>query len=142
MTCQQYLKNLEVPNGKIDVVLDTDTYNEVDDQFAVAYLLANQDKCDIKAFYAAPFFNENSTSPADGMEKSYNELCTLLALANYADFKQRTFRGADAYLPDEKTPVISDAAKHLSALAGTYTPENRSSSSLSAQSLTWLLPCC
>ncbi len=123
MTKQQYLKNLEVPEGKIDVVLDTDTYNEVDDQFAVAYLLANQDKWNIKAFYAAPFFNKNSTSPADGMEKSYHELCTLLDLAGYADFKQITFRGADRYLPNEKTPVLSDAAKHLSALASTYTPE-------------------
>lgn len=123
MNLQQYLKNLEVPKGKIDVILDTDTYNEVDDQFAVAYLLANQDKFSIKAFYAAPFFNENAASPADGMEKSYNELCTLLDLAGYTNFKQVTFRGADCYLPDEKTPVISDAAKHLSALASAYTPE-------------------
>ncbi len=123
MTKEQYLKNLKVPHGKIDVVLDTDTYNEVDDQFAVSYLLANQDKLSIKAFYAAPFYNENSSSPADGMEKSYNELCTLLELAGCADFKAVTFRGADKYLPDEKTPIVSDAAKHLSALASTYTPK-------------------
>ena len=29
---------------KINVILDTDTYNECDDQFALAYLLKNQDK--------------------------------------------------------------------------------------------------
>ena len=29
-----------------DVVLDTDTFNEVDDQFALAYLLRNRDAQD------------------------------------------------------------------------------------------------
>lgn len=124
MTKEQYLKNLEVPQGKVDVVLDTDTYNEVDDQFAVAYLLANRDKLNIKAFYAAPFYNENSSSPADGMEKSFRELCTLLDLAGFADFKHVTFRGAVQYLADEKTPVHSEAAEHLVNLARTYSPQN------------------
>ena len=32
------LNRLKRPEGKIDVVLDTDTYNEIDDQFALAYL--------------------------------------------------------------------------------------------------------
>ena len=36
---QQRLKNLSVPVGKIDVVLDTDACNEIDDQFAISYLL-------------------------------------------------------------------------------------------------------
>ena len=36
MTKEQYLKNLSVPSGKIDVVLDTDAFNEVDDQFAIS----------------------------------------------------------------------------------------------------------
>ena len=33
------LNRLKRPEGKIDVVLDTDTYNEIDDQFALASLL-------------------------------------------------------------------------------------------------------
>ena len=33
------VKNLQVPTNKIDVVLDTDAYNEIDDQYAIAYLL-------------------------------------------------------------------------------------------------------
>ena len=28
-----------LPDGPVDVVLDTDTYNEADDQFALSYLL-------------------------------------------------------------------------------------------------------
>ena len=34
-------KNLQKPEYPVDVVLDTDTYNEIDDQFALAYLLKN-----------------------------------------------------------------------------------------------------
>ena len=48
MTNEQYLKNLEAPTGKIDVVLDTDAYNEIDDQFAVAYMLKYKNKLNVK----------------------------------------------------------------------------------------------
>ena len=44
MTQAQLLKNLEVPKGKIDVVLDTDAYNEIDDQYAIALMLRSADK--------------------------------------------------------------------------------------------------
>ena len=40
---------------KVNVILDTDTYNECDDQFALAYLLKNQDKFNIEAITVAPF---------------------------------------------------------------------------------------
>ena len=70
----ELLKNLDVPKGKVDVVLDTDAYNEIDDQYAIAYLLNSEDKLNVKAIYAAPFFNENSKSPKDGMERSYDEI--------------------------------------------------------------------
>ena len=33
------VSRLEKPKGKVDVILDTDTYNEIDDQFALAYLI-------------------------------------------------------------------------------------------------------
>ena len=36
MTQEQYLKNLMPPSHRADVILDTDAYNEVDDQFAIA----------------------------------------------------------------------------------------------------------
>ena len=74
MTNEQRIKNLEVPTHPVDVVMDTDAYNEIDDQFAIAYLLSCKRKLTTKAFYAAPFDNENSTGPADGMEKSYEEI--------------------------------------------------------------------
>lgn len=124
MTNEQYLKNLEVPEGRIDVVLDTDAYNEIDDQFAIAYMLRSEEKLNVKAIYAAPFFNMNSSSPEDGMEKSYDEILKILELADKKELASCVHRGSTHYLEDEKTPVISDAAKHLAALAKNYSPEN------------------
>lgn len=117
------IKRLEKPKGPVDVVIDTDTYNEIDDQFAVSYLLKKPEKLRLKALYAAPFFNDKSVSPADGMEKSYQEILKLLALAERPDLKQAVFRGSRKYLPDETSPVDSDAARDLAARAMEYTPE-------------------
>lgn len=123
MTEQQYLKNLNVPEGPIDCVLDTDTYNEIDDQFALSFMMKH-DKLNVRALYAAPFFNSNSTSPEDGMEKSYDEILNLLSLMGTPEKKSITFRGSRTYLPDEKTPVPSPAADHLCDLAEAYSPEH------------------
>ena len=39
MTFEQRIKNMSVPEGMIDVVLDTDAYNEIDDQFALSFMM-------------------------------------------------------------------------------------------------------
>ena len=121
MNYEQRIKNLSVPEGKIDVIIDTDTYNEIDDQFAVSYLLKSSDKLNTKAIYAAPFLNDRSTSPADGMEKSYNEILKLLDLA---EEKVDVFKGSDSFLKDETTPVVSAAAKDLAERVKNYSPSN------------------
>lgn len=121
MTDYIRLKNLEVPKGRIDVVLDTDAYNEIDDQFAISYLLRSREKINAKAIYAAPFFNSNSENPKDGMEKSYLEIKKLLKLL---DEDAPVFKGSETYLNDENTPVISDAAMDLAERAMSYSPEN------------------
>ncbi len=72
------LERLIPPAGPLDLVLDTDTYNEVDDQFAVVFALLSPEKIRLQALYAAPFFNNRSTGPADGMERSYQEILRLL----------------------------------------------------------------
>ena len=118
------IKNLQQPQGKVDVVLDTDTYNEIDDQFAVAYMLSYGEKLNVKALYAAPFYNSHSNSPADGMERSYQEIMHLLELMKRDDLKSVVYRGSTRYLPNETTPVISPAAEHLCELAMKYTSEN------------------
>lgn len=117
------LGRLEPPQGPVDVVLDTDTANEVDDQFALSYLLASKDRLFVKALYAAPFFNENSTGPEDGMEKSYQEILRLLELAGFPQYRERVLRGSRSYLPNETTPVISPAAEDLARRAMEYSPQ-------------------
>lgn len=114
-------KNLTVPKNSIDVVLDTDAYNEIDDQFAIAYFIRSKEKINAKAIYAAPFFNDRSNSPADGMQKSYDEILKLLVLA---EEKVDVFKGSDKFLDDENTPVVSDAAKDLAERVKNYSPEN------------------
>lgn len=120
LTMEQRLKNLEIPMGPVDMVLDTDAYNEIDDQFAISYALHATEKLNVLALYAAPFFNNRSNSPADGMERSYQEILKLLRLSK---LECPVYRGSDRYLPDEQTPVASDAAKHLTELAMRYSPE-------------------
>lgn len=118
----QRLQNLAVPAGPVDCVLDTDTYNEIDDQYALS-LMMKSPKLQVKAIYAAPFFNNNSTSPEDGMERSYGEILNLLALMGREDEGKNVYKGSRTYLPDEKTPVESPAADHLASLAMEYTIE-------------------
>ena len=118
------IRRLQKPAGPVDVVLDTDTYNEIDDQFALSYMIRNGEKLRVQAIYAAPFFNEKSVSPKDGMEKSFDEILTLLALLGREDLNPRVFKGSETYLHDEETPVSSPAACDLAERAMQYTPEN------------------
>lgn len=101
------------PKGQVDVVLDTDTYNEIDDQFALSYLLKSKDRLSAKAIYAAPFWNQKSDSPADGMEKSYQEIQNILALADCPEYMGMARRGSCRYLENERQPVDSPAARDL-----------------------------
>ncbi|MDZ7339933.1 MAG: nucleoside hydrolase, partial [candidate division KSB1 bacterium] len=57
------LERLQPPQGKIRLVIDSDTYNEIDDQFAITYPLLSPERLEVEAIYAAPFFNERSTDP-------------------------------------------------------------------------------
>lgn len=120
MTIEQRIKNLSVPRGTVDVVLDTDAYNEIDDQFAISYLIKSKEKLNTKAIYAAPFLNGKSVSPKDGMEKSYNEILKLLSLA---EEKCDVFKGSERYLDNENTAVIFPAAQDLAKRAENYSPE-------------------
>ena len=105
------------------MVLDTDTFNEIDDQFAIAYMLASQDRINTVAIYAAPFTNSKSAGPGDGMEKSYDEILKVVKLCGREDIIPYVYRGSRSYLPDEDTPVDSEAARDLADRAMNYTPE-------------------
>lgn len=107
------LKRLELPKEKINMVLDTDTFNEVDDQFALAYALKSAERLNLEAVYAAPFHNNRSTSPADGMKKSYQEIIRVLDKMNIEPPEGFVLKGSNRYLESLTTPCESDAARDL-----------------------------
>jgi inosine-uridine nucleoside N-ribohydrolase len=57
------------------------------------------------------------------MEKSYEELKKIITLAGNVEFLDKIYRGSTRYLPDERTPVESEAARFMSELANDYSPE-------------------
>ena len=121
MTEQERLNNLSVPCGIADAVLDTDAYNEVDDQYAIAYMLKSPDRVNLKAIYAAPFSNPKSGYNAGkGMELSYEEIKSILSLAK-KDIP--LYKGSEFFLKNEKAPVMSEAANNLASLAMSYSKE-------------------
>lgn len=126
----ELLHRLGLPRGNADVVLDTDAYNEIDDQFALAYLVRSQNQLHIRAITAAPFYRDPSTgivrssSPGDGMEKSYQEIFKVLTLLGTPELHDRVYRGSEQYLSDELTAVDSPAARKMVELSREYSPEH------------------
>lgn len=97
---------------KKKVILDTDAFNEADDQYAISYLLLSQDKVDIVGFTAAPFKNTKSTSPGDGMIKSWHELKHVIKLVG-ASPDIPVLKGSNNFLKDEFTYEESEAADFI-----------------------------
>ena len=48
LSVAERLKLLEPPRRKVRAVLDTDTYNEIDDQFAIVQMLLSPDSIDAR----------------------------------------------------------------------------------------------
>ncbi len=61
-------------------ILDTDTFNEIDDQFALAYLLRRPERVALEAVHAAPFKNNRSASAEEGMLKSADEARKVIGM--------------------------------------------------------------
>jgi hypothetical protein len=87
-------------------VLDTDTFNEIDDQFAVVYALLSPSEIRLEALYAAPFHNARSTGPSDGMVKSYEEIRRLLD--RLPGPHPPVLHGSHSWLPAAPSPASED----------------------------------
>ncbi|MCL1969822.1 MAG: nucleoside hydrolase [Bacteroidetes bacterium] len=121
---ESLLRRLNKPSGIVDAVIDTDTWNEVDDQYALSFLIKSDEKIRLKAIYAAPFLNRKSSSPADGMEKSYDEILHIISLLERDYLKSIVKKGSRTFLPSETEPVDSPAARDLAERAMNYSPDN------------------
>ena len=105
------------PQGVLEVILDTDTANEVDDQFALAYALLSSDRISLQAVTAAPFANEVSgNDPKLGMSLSVDEAHRVLRYFPEAQ-RPSVVPGATQYLPDIHTPVASEAVEAILQLS-------------------------
>ncbi len=82
---------------RINVILDTDTYNECDDQFALSYMLLSQDRFNIEAITVAPYHHDNDISVEEGQEKSYHEILKICNWLNF-DTENKVFKGSNGYI--------------------------------------------
>lgn len=105
-------QRLAPPQGKVTAVIDSDTYNEIDDQFAVAYALRSKGQMDVEAVYAAPYFNDRSSSAGDGMRKSYDEIGRILKRLDVSE-KGFAHLGSPNFMTGAGKPVDSPAARDL-----------------------------
>jgi purine nucleosidase len=110
------VKRLFPPRGVVNMVLDTDAFNQSDNQFALVYALLSQDRINVKAITAAPFYNDKSSSPADGMEKSYKEVSLILKKMNLSS-ENFLFHGSLGYLPKTEAPCPNEGMAQIIKLA-------------------------
>ena len=107
--------------GPLPVILDTDTANEVDDQFALTWAVLSPDRIDLQAVHTAPFHNERSASPEDGQLKSVAEARRVLEAMGRAT---PVVQGCVRYLPSKSEPVDSPAARDLVSRGMARSPED------------------
>ena len=117
------VRRLQPAQGRLRVVIDTDTFNEVDDQFAIVYGLQSPERLSVEAIYAAPFTNERAATPASGMQQSYDEILRLLTLMERRP-DGLVHLGSTDYLGSTLAPHRSPAALDLVERAMTATPDN------------------
>ena len=103
------------------VVIDTDAFNEIDDQFALAWALRSAERMSVEAVYAAPFHNERSIGPGDGMRKSLAEIGNVLDALGGEPPAVRA--GAEEFLTGG-SPRRSPAVDDLIARAASSAPDD------------------
>lgn len=131
------MPSLDLPSTDrvLDVVIDTDPMNEIDDQFAIAWALLRPDRLRVRALHAAPWVSDEkvyaetdpdvdrprheqrtrpSVQPAEGQRQASAELVRLVELTGV---DVPVVPGADRFMADAASPVLSPAVDSLIALA-------------------------
>ena len=117
------LRMLAPRAGRLRAVLDTDTFNEIDDQFAVVQAILSPERIQLEAIYAAPFFNERSRSPGHGMQLSFEEIGRLLERLGKSPDGMVVHRGVTDYVGPEKRARKAAAVDDLIARARSAMPD-------------------
>ena len=106
---------------KINVILDTDTDNECDDQFALSYMIKSQDRFNIEAITIAPYQHDNDLSIEEGQQKSYQEAVKICKWLNFDTSK--VFKGANDYFTNgyrEKNDAVNKIIEIVNKNDKTY----------------------
>ena len=104
----RYVSNYK--KDKINIILDTDTYNECDVQFALSYLIKSKDLFNIEAITVAPYSHtKRDVKVRDSQELSYNEILKICNWLNF-DTDNKVFKGSVDYIQngyDEKNVAVN-----------------------------------
>ena len=99
-----------IKKDKINIILDTDTYNECDDQFALSYLIKSKDLFNSEAITVAPYSHtKRDVKVRDSQELSYNEILKICNWLNF-DTDNKVFKGSMYYIQngyDEKNDAVN-----------------------------------
>ena len=105
---------LEPSSGGCSVIIDTDTWNEVDDQFAIIHALMSPE-LRIETIQAAGFHAavRNTNSFEHGMELSYEEIQRVLELSPVSYDGPVLYGSRQTMTATGGEPVPSDAADNI-----------------------------
>lgn len=100
---------------KENIILDTDMENEIDDKFALAYLLKSIDNYNLEAITIAPFSGSeysNAKTIEESIEESYNTTINIMEMLNY---NGKVYKGAIKYFYESE--VLNEASKKIIEVA-------------------------
>lgn len=97
------------------VILDTDAFNEIDDQFAIAYLYLAPG-VELLAVNAVHYMHDRCNSKELGMNRSYDEIIKVLSLTD-PHYTIPVNRGSINTIDETGTYVESDAADAIIRIA-------------------------
>ena len=114
MTIREIFEDIKSDRKK-KVILDTDAYNEIDDQFAIACFYYS-DKTDLIAVCAEHYMHDRCNSMELGMNRSYDEIVKVLTLCD-PHYKTETYRGSTNSIDRAGCAIESDAADAIIRIA-------------------------
>ena len=114
MTIYEVLEDIKSPRRK-KVILDCDTANEMDDQYAVAYVLGRPDRFDLLGMTAEHYHYGENGDLAAGMEDSYGEFFRVMKMC-HREGVCPVFRGATTRIAEDFPkfdPVDTEASRGI-----------------------------
>ncbi len=97
-----------------NIILDTDLYNEIDDQIALAYVLKSKDTLNLEAVTIAPF-TKGEYNTKTSIDKSYEVAKKIFKMCNEEN-DEIIFKGATEYFTNDSDQT-NDAVNKIIEIA-------------------------